>query len=580
MTALACGLMLAIALTQAAQTPVRDNAAAPSTGTAQVSGMVTTDETKPRPLRRARVTLLNADINYSRTIVTGDSGRFAFRDVPSGRFYLLVTKEAFVDVALGARRPGGQGTSLVLTEGTKLTDITVRLPRGAVITGTISDGTGQPVPDAQIGAFQYGFVNGDRRLQSRGSARSDDRGTYRIFGLRPGQYVVMVSAARPGAFANTADVLLASEADVDRALKEPASSPALTVGRPAGSTPIYFPNATSAAQASVIELAAGDERGGIDVQLLMVPTGRVEGTVSNPGGELPAAVQISMTSTADEGLRGLEGFRTGRPDAAGKFHFGSLPPGEYLVTARANGPGGGPDAALWAATSIVVTGDAAVAVALELRPGFRISGRLQFDGAKAPADLRGWRVGLTPVQGRNEASLGVSAAEVQPDGTFTISGVSSGRFRLQPMVPSTVTYNWIPRGAVIAGRNVLEDPLEVNGDLEGLVVTFTDRVSQVRGTIQDTAGVVASDYQVILFPAERGLWLPQSPRILVARVATDGTYIFRKVPPGDYLLAATTDVEPGEWMDPAFLQRLSPGALAISVAEGDQKVQDLQLGKR
>ena len=37
-------------------------------------------------------------------------------------------------------------------------------------------------------------------------------------------------------------------------------------------------------------------------------------------------------------------------------------------------------------------------------------------------------------------------------------------------------------------------------------------------------------------------------------------------------------VEPGEWYDPAFLQRLLPSAVKVTVAEGEKKVQDLKIG--
>jgi hypothetical protein len=38
------------------------------------------------------------------------------------------------------------------------------------------------------------------------------------------------------------------------------------------------------------------------------------------------------------------------------------------------------------------------------------------------------------------------------------------------------------------------------------------------------------------------------------------------------------DVEPGEWFSPAFLQRLAPAAVRVTIGDGEQKVQDLQVG--
>ena len=580
-----CTFVIAALLAQAPPQPRRDAPAAgpPPVGTAVVSGIVTTDAEKPVPLRRARVTLSNLEIRYNRTIVTDDSGRFAFRNVPAGRFALNAMKDAYVGGGYGARRLGGQGAPLMIADGAQLTDLALKLTRGAVITGMVTDMSGQPVPDAQVGASRWEFINGERRLSGGGSGRTDDRGIYRIFGLRPGQYFVSASMSRMS-FGATSDLLLPTDADVDRALQEPATgTQSIGVGRAAGYVPVYHPSVTSVAQATPVDVAAGDERNGVDIQMLMVPSGRVEGTVTYPEGDLPRTIQLSMTAASDEGgFQGLEGFRSSRPEPNGRYQFGGLPPGDYLVTARANLPGGGSDSILWATANVTVTGDATLSVPLELRRGFAVTGRVTFDRAeKPPTDLRGWRVGLTPVVGRGGVSLGVTSADVQADGSFTISGVTPGRFRIQPSSPAAAGNEWLATSITVNGRNMLDDPIEVHGDIAGVAVGFTDRVPTLIGKLLDAApGAAPSEYYVILFPAEAALRTPQSPRIQAVRVATDGQYRFRRVFPGAYLLATTLDVEQGEWMDPSFLQRMAAGAVPVTVADGEQKVQDLAAGKR
>ena len=46
----------------------------------------------------------------------------------------------------------------------------------------------------------------------------------------------------------------------------------------------------------------------------------------------------------------------------------------------------------------------------------------------------------------------------------------------------------------------------------------------------------------------------------------------------EYLIAAVEDLEPGEWFDPVFLQALVDSSITITLAEGEQKTQDLTLG--
>jgi hypothetical protein len=89
---------------------------------------------------------------------------------------------------------------------------------------------------------------------------------------------------------------------------------------------------------------------------------------------------------------------------------------------------------------------------------------------------------------------------------------------------------------------------------------------------------VAADYTLILFASDPGYWRPLSRRILASQVAGDGTYSFANVPPGEYWLAPVDDVEPGDWFDPTFLQRIEPTAIRVTIGLGEKKTQDLRVG--
>ncbi len=71
--------------------------------------------------------------------------------------------------------------------------------------------------------------------------------------------------------------------------------------------------------------------------------------------------------------------------------------------------------------------------------------------------------------------------------------------------------------------------------------------------------------------------MPLSRRVAETRPTNDGQYTFRNLPPGDYFMAAVTDVEPGEWMDPKFLQQLTTASIPLSLEEGANKTQNLRL---
>ena len=70
-------------------------------------------------------------------------------------------------------------------------------------------------------------------------------------------------------------------------------------------------------------------------------------------------------------------------------------------------------------------------MSLTLQQGMTVLGKIQFEGASAPPpDLSRLRINLLPVQSPGEVTLGQT--QIQPDasGTFSITGVTPGRYRL------------------------------------------------------------------------------------------------------------------------------------------------------
>jgi hypothetical protein len=113
--------------------------------------------------------------------------------------------------------------------------------------------------------------------------------------------------------------------------------------------------------------------------------------------------------------------------------------------------------------------------------------------------------------------------------------------------------------------------------LAGAIVTFTDRPTGLSGSIRDASGSAVEEACAIVFAADRTFWTPQSRRTTATRSDTDGTYSFRNLPPGEYLIVALTDVEDGAWFDPAFLDSLIPSAVRITLVAGETKTQDVTI---
>ena len=598
-------LLLSVVLS-IAQGPPRDAAAgrpvATPSGTASISGTIVTDDADRRPVRRARVTVTNTERPTGSTIITDDSGAFAFRNLPAGRYMLSVAKNAWVGTSYGAARPGSAGTPVVVKDGEVLGPITLRLARGAVITGVVTDEAGRPLPRTGVMPFRFAYQNGMRTLIPAGmTSLSDDRGVYRLYGLPPGQYVVGTSPRGPSMGPSAGEIRLTTDADIQRALSErgqrrpggpiPPESRTGTVAY----APVFYPGTSISSQASILTVAAGEERSTVDFSVALVPTSRVEGMVVLPEGGVPSNVSVNIiASEAGVGGLGMSTFRVGRPMPDGRFTFAGMPPGRYTIVSRGSLPGEAPPAGppgrpgemstpgLWAVSDVVLDGHNVSGITLALQPGFTVSGRVEFSGALPRPEATRLRVMLSPVQMPGQVNVGAAPASVNADGTFTIGGVAPGQYRANSTIPGTRPDQpgWSLRSAVANGRDILDAPIELRQNLSDLVLTFSDRTTELSGSLQDSSARAAPDYTIVVFSADRAHWIPQSRRVRMIRPSADGAFTLRHLPPGDYLIAALTDLEDGAWTDPSVLQQLAPASIKITLNEGEKKTQHIQVGAK
>jgi hypothetical protein len=179
----------------------------------------------------------------------------------------------------------------------------------------------------------------------------------------------------------------------------------------------------------------------------------------------------------------------------------------------------------------------------------------------------------------------VPQAQVQPDGRFTLEGVAPGRYILRATGGGGGTPGSLPivqKSAIVNAEDTMDVPIEFTADqdLAGAVITMTDRLSELNGTLTDSTGKPGNDYTIIVASAETRFWTPGSRRILTTRPGPDGKYTFRSVPPGEYTIAAVTDLEPGGQYDPEFLKAVAGASIHVTITEGTKKTQDLRVAKQ
>jgi len=574
------------------QQPARDaSTSRPSIGTASISGIVVSNDAERRPVRKAIVTL-GGGIDPGPATMTDDAGRFVLANLPAGRYSVTANKAGWVPATFGAKRPGGTGTAIVVGEGQSVGPLTITMLHGAVLTGTIRDENGRPVPRAGIGVMRYARspMDGSRYLQpvnmDLGSEPSDDQGVYRFFGLPPGEYVLATGSGLGAADAHVVTADDVRRAREPRTATGPAShAPELTSVK---FVPTFYPGTTDASAARVVTLTPGEERSGLDFQIQLVPAATISGVVTSPDGQ-PAPNTSVTVFRSDQPAMGLLlnwFITTARTDRDGRFTLTGVAPGRYSVQAssssapvRGAGPAPAPTDRLWAIQTVSIAGQNA-SVSLSLRPGPSVTGRLSFGGAMPPAQLPPSRLTLQPVIGSDgPASMPVPIASTDTDGRFTFSSVMPGRYRMSSTSIRIASQTWWPISALVDGHDLFDQPFDAIGttDVSGITITYTDRPTELSGLMLDAAGHPAPEYHIVAFSTERAEWHGSSRRIQQVRPGADGRFIFRNLPPGEYFLGAVTDVEDNEWFDPMFLEPLAAASIKLTLAASEQKVQDIRI---
>ena len=164
---------------------------------------------------------------------------------------------------------------------------------------------------------------------------------------------------------------------------------------------------------------------------------------------------------------------------------------------------------------------------------------------------------------------------VGPDGRFTLR-LRPGTWRFSPWTPP----GWMVKRLTFRGTAVDPDaPVEVSGEPGGrLEVLLTSQLTAVTGTVSDASGAPVLEYHAIVFPAER----PDPPhgrrhRTRLGTSDAQGRFRLDGLPPGDYLVAAVVDVDPGEAVSDDTIDSVRESATPVRVREGQTETVALKL---
>jgi protocatechuate 3,4-dioxygenase beta subunit len=560
-----CALVLAAALTaaaqgppQAGQAPPRDGQQPAVTGTATIRGLVVQLDTG-QPVRRVQVSARRSEAaSQPDSVMTDAEGRFELTKLPAGSYQLSAAKAGYVTLQHGQRRPLEPGRPLVVAEGQRIDNVNFSLPRGSVIVGQVVDEYGDPVTGANVQAQRYRFVNGQRRLTAAGGDPStDDRGQFRIFGLLPGQYYV--SAAPPGGALAAVAALAAGGGFGDLA--------PITFSSASGYTRTYYPDSPSPATAQPVSLGVGEESPLLVVQLVASRTATVSGAIVGGDQENAFTRMVMIRPRGSAPDSALVGGNMAQAQN-GRFTLTGVVPGDYTIDAMMMNIKTIPPQIQYGSTDIVVGGTDIHDVVIRITPGATARGRIRFeDGDPGSIRRNQVRLGATPAA----PSLAPVQERVNDDWTFEIAGLT-GAVTLRADAPAPWTLKRILRGTT----DITDAPVELSNDNDDLTIVLTTRATEVSGIVRDSRGASTTDYVALWFADDRARWGPQTRFIKTARPDRDGQYRIRGLPPGRYLAVALEYLEPGEELDPDRLDEFRRGAIAVDVREAETRSVDLR----
>ena len=462
---------------------------------------------------------------------TDRDGRFAFADVVPGSFLIAASKNGFSSDEL----PFGRTIAVTATGASAELTLT---PWGSV-SGRVTDEFGEPVQGASMQLLRLQFQNGRRQLASVSTRTSDDRGVFRIFGVAPGQYILSASAG---------DV---STAELPGYIRT------------------YYPGVTDAAASPFITVGAGQAQSGADVTLVRQRTARVSGIVRDAQGRPGLAGSLNLIPSQSSALLATGvGARVGD---GGAFEFPNVPPGRYVIQMY-RGARNRSTEGEFGALSVSVDERDIEGLTVQATAGSTIMGRVSFISAAPGTAPARSGIDIEAVPSDPDLSpLGSHAtADIRPDWTFTLSGISGPRRLEVTRTPP----GWMVEEIRVRGIDVTDQPIVFGTaaqSADDVEVVLTDRVTHIQGRVRGGDGRAAVGATAIVFAPTRDRWYAQSRYMRAATVGEDGRFSMEGLPSGFYYVAAVASVPAGgadAWRDPAFLDSLVAPSTSVSVGEG------------
>ncbi|MFF2031050.1 beta strand repeat-containing protein, partial [Arthrobacter sp. NPDC058192] len=373
-------------------------------------------------------------------------------------------------------------TAVTVTAGQALAGINATLVKGATVGGKVTIPAGASSSSLSVVATSTAL----RREAGMSSVAAD--GSYKITGLAAGSYKLQFT------------------------------------GWNSGTLDQWYKNADSFDTATAVTVTTGQAITGINATLVKAAT--ISGKVTAPAGVTLSNVSVSASLAASQNQVGRSS--TVAPD--GSYKIIGLPAGSYKVGFSGWNSGTFDQwypkgASFETATAVSLTaGQNLTGINSTLVKGATISGKVT---APVGVDLSNAYVGASPAA--QEGSRETRTATFAPDGSYKITGLRAGPYKLQFSGWNTGALDqWYKNAASFDAATAVT--VATGQDLTGVNATLV-KGATISGKVTVPAGVTVSTIQV-------STWLASSMTRVnqYVNAAPDGSYKIVGLPAGSYRL--------------------------------------------
>ena len=505
---------------QAQSSPSPGRAVEPTKGT--ISGKIVNENGEPMAGATLLVRRVNAHTT-GRMSATDTEGSFLINNLDPGLYTIFANAPGYTAVPSDPDAP----TYYRIGDSVR-----IELIRGGVITGTVTNGAGEPVIAVRVRATMIRDSKGQvPRMASFALVEqlTDDRGIYRIYGLAPGTYLVSAGGSSSQSFQ-------LNPYDLD--------------------IPTYAPSSTRD-NAAEITVGSG-EVSNVDIRYRGEPGYTISGNVKVMGTDVAS---ITLAPAGGSFVPGSGAFQM--PGSRG-FAFNGIGDGDYDLVAQevtTSQTSAIPQMAFSEPRRVTVKGASVTGIVLTTKPLASVSGRVLVETSKAPEckwkrplllteTLVQFRRHEKDIEKQDLLTRRVMGTSASPDitGAFLLRNLLPGRYQFDLRFYArywylhSITRNNAP--ATTAQKPVAELKMDAAANwtvvksgeqLKNLTITLTEGAASLHGRLlsaEPPAGL-----SLYLVPAEPDK-AADVLRFFVTEITADGTFAINNLPPGRYLVLA------------------------------------------